>query len=151
MDINVQENSIIRVYSSDQAVAERLRWIKDSFGEETYLSVLGNIVLTKKILKAGDAYKKEFDALPGVGVENWLLQHRGNMVEAFRSFWDAAHDGEGNQQSLNVFKERYHIFDPATNLFRSTHDDFVSFLAEDGYKAMLAVIGDYLHLEESQK
>ena len=102
-------------------------------------------MLTKKILKAGHAYKKlEDGGMGGIGVENWILLHNGNMLDAFQSFWQASHDGQGGVLPYEEFAKRYKIFDAGLNIKFNRHDNFIQVLKPNGYAALVETIGRYL-------
>lgn len=146
VDVAFVSKSEVTVFGSHDAVSERLRWIKEHVSESAYESTIANIVLTKKVLKEGNAYKKqEHGGIGGIGVENWILSNGGNMMEAFRSFHDASHDANGQRRSFEEFKKDYMIMDPGINVKFNRHDDYVSdVLKQSGYEAMCTVIEKYL-------
>jgi hypothetical protein len=98
--------------------------------------------LAKKILKEGHVYKKfEERGLGGIGVETWILQHGGNIREAFRAFREAALQGGSEPVPLAKFQENYSIRDAGLNTKKLQYDNFVYLLTEDSYKKMIGVIG----------
>ncbi|GEM_PF-6887889 len=140
----VRKNDLINL-SSGEAIQERFDWIKNNIGKAEYEKVIANIVLTKKILKEGGAYKKfEDGGIGGVGVENWILLNDGNMIKAFESFLDNALGKDGEVISLDDFRGKYSIIDPGLNLKGGGHDDFVYKLKKEGYNNMIKVIRKYL-------
>ncbi|MDO8658952.1 MAG: hypothetical protein Q7K55_09510 [Candidatus Levybacteria bacterium] len=145
IDIGITRSSELKTFGSQDAISTKLDWIRKNLGDDAYFEVITNIVLAKKILKEGGAYKKvEHGGFGGIGTENWILQHEGNMLLAFKSFWNAAHDKSGNTLSFEEFKKRYKILDAGTNIKFTSHDNFVHVLKENGYQQMLKVIGGYL-------
>jgi len=144
IDIGFVLKSTPDVYSTDNAVKDRLEWIQTNISEDAYQKTLANIILTKRILKEGEAYKKlEHGGFGGVGVENWILAYNGNMVKAFESFLNAATE-DGQTLLLEEFQKRYRIIDPGLNLQGNYHDNFIMRLKEDGYTNMIQVIRKYL-------
>lgn len=144
VDIAFVAKSELAVYGSHDAVKDKLDHIKNTSGRDAYDTVLANIVLTKEVLKKGSAYKKqEHGGLGGIGVENWILAHGGNMLNAFKAFRDSAYDGE-KRRTLTEFKQQYKIIDPGINVKFLKHDNFVELLTETGYSSMLRVINSYL-------
>ncbi|MBT3817449.1 MAG: hypothetical protein HOE80_01365 [Candidatus Magasanikbacteria bacterium] len=144
IDIGFVLKSELEVYSSDNALKDRLEWIQENIGQNEYEQVIANIVLTKRILKAGHAYKKvEHGGFGGIGVENWILAHRGNMLEAFTSFLDAATE-KGAIISLDKFQKKYKLIDPGLNLQGNFHDNFIMKLKDNGYMSMVECIRGYL-------
>lgn len=148
VDIGFVAKSQEVVYGAHDALADKLQWIRDNLDEGQYGLTVANIVLAKKILKNGHAYKPVEDGgMGGVGVENWILQNGGNIDLAFRSFWETAHSGQDGQTvPLESFREMYSIIDAGINVKHNRRDNYVFKLKEDGYEAMLGVIGDYLDL-----
>ena len=146
IDIGVGKRADYGVFATSQALSEKLDSIRSTKGEDVHIEVLANIVLAKKVLKEGHAYKKGDYAeggMGGVGVESWILQHDGNILKAFQSFWDTAHN-EGKQLSYEEFAEKYKVFDAGVNIKSNKHDNFIRILKPKGYEAMLGVIGGYL-------
>ena len=148
IDIAFVKKSGLMAYGSHDAVKDKLEWIKKEKGQDTFAEVVANIILTKKILKGANAYKKGDHeggqgGLGGIGVENWILANSGNMVEAFKSFQTAAYDG-GRRISLDEFKKKYMLIDPGINMKFLTHDNFVKLLTNEGYGKMLDAIDGYL-------
>ncbi|PIZ95835.1 MAG: hypothetical protein COX80_03100 [Candidatus Magasanikbacteria bacterium CG_4_10_14_0_2_um_filter_33_14] len=133
------------LYASHDAVRDRLSWIKENVGEKAHDDVKANIVLTKKVLTEGGAYKKvEHGSIGGIGVENWILSNGGNMLEAFRTFKEAAYDENNNRLPLSEFQKKYRILDPGTNVKYNNHSDFAQTLKEGGYERILDVIDKYI-------
>lgn len=143
IDIGFSKKSDLAQYGSHDAVEDKLNWIKENLGEKQYEDVLANIVLTKQILNAGGAYKRvEHGGFGGIGVENWILANKGNMVEAFQSFWSAAH-ARGEVRAFDEFKQGYKILNAGMNVKRLFHDNYIENMTEVGYKAMLKTIESY--------
>ncbi|GEM_PF-4717581 len=145
VDIGVGKRSDEGIFASSDAIAQKLDSIRATLGDGAYHDVLANIVLAKKILKEGHAYKKlEDGGMGGIGVENWILLHNGNVLDAFTSFWQAAHDESGNVVPYEEFADRYKVFDAGLNIKFNRHDNFVRILKPNGYIAMVNTIGQYL-------
>ncbi|MDA0376076.1 MAG: hypothetical protein O3A80_02060 [bacterium] len=145
VDIAIMPNSEINYIPSHEAVEARFEHIRRHHGEEVYLETRANILLAKQILKDGKAYKKvENGGFGGIGVENWILMNGGNFVEACRTFKAAALSSEGTRIPLDEFKAKYSILNPGVNFRDLKHDDYVRYLTEDGYIAMLIAIETYL-------
>ncbi len=144
IDIAFVRKSELVVYGSHDAVKERLGWIQENIGDDAHKDVLANVVVAKKVLKEGSAYKKvEHGGMGGIGVENWILAHGGNFENAAKAFWQAARDEEGVQLSIYDFQKKYQVIDPGINVKFQAHDNFVKMLNEDGYNNMCKVIGEY--------
>ena len=145
IDIGIGKRSDEGIFASSDSIAQKLESIRATHGDGAYLDALANIVLTKKILKAGHAYKKlEDGGMGGIGVENWILLHNGNMLDAFQSFWQASHDGQGGVLPYEEFAKRYKIFDAGLNIKFNRHDNFIQVLKPNGYAALVETIGRYL-------
>ncbi len=144
IDIGFANKSDLSVYGSHDAIRDKLDFIRKAYGEASYRDAVANIILAKKVLKEGGAYKKkEHGGIGGIGLENWILANGGNLEAAFRSFYEAAHEG-GTLLSLEEFRKRYRILDAGVNVKYLGHDNFVDILKPQGYQAMLATIRDYL-------
>lgn len=139
----VRKSELVR-FGSHDAVESKLEWLRNNVGEDAYGQAVANIVLAKRILKEGHAYKKQDDGgFGGIGVENWILANGCSMEKAFESFQAAAHDPDGNVVPLEEFRKRYKLIDPGINLKFDSHDNFINVLSPDGYKAMIKVIDGY--------
>jgi len=145
VDITFVNKSSPDVFGSHGAAGEKLEHIKQTQGEDAYTSVLANIVLAKTVLKQGEAYKKlEHGGIGGIGVENWILENKGNAIEAFQSFYRSAHDKSGTLLPFDEFQKNYKIIDPGINVKFGRHDNFLYVLKSDGYVKMNEVIEKYL-------
>ena len=105
-------------YSTDTCLSDLLRTIEKEYPEQFPL-VKANIVYAKKILKAGNAYKsrKSFEAeggLGGIGVEYWILQNGGSLINAVNSFLAQAVK-DGNIIPYEEFKDKYQVWDFGKN------------------------------------
>ncbi len=145
IDIAFVKKSDLSVYGSHDAVRDKLDDIKTNFGDDEYKTVLANIITAKNMLKKANAYKKGAHAeggLGGIGVENWVLAHGGNLARACEAFQAAAFEG-GRQRTLAEFKKVYQINDPGVNAKFLKHDNFVELLTNEGYTRMLTAIEVY--------
>lgn len=140
IDIGLTRKAQLEIFDSQDAVKEKLNYILENDGEETYYEILANIVLAKKVLKEAHAYKKfEDGGFGGIGVENWILANNGNMVRAFQSFYRNAY--ENNERiAFADFQKKYKIFDAGINIKFGKRDNYVEILKESGYNNMLNVI-----------
>ncbi len=154
VDIAFVQKSTIKPFATHDAVADKLNSVKETYGEPVYHETIGSIVLAKRLLKESGAYKKLDGGFGGVGVENWILQHGGNITEAFQSFWDAAHSGGANTGAdggaaipLEEFKQKYKLLDAGENLAFPGHDNFIQLHLEEGaYQKILSMIQRELKL-----
>ncbi|MBU1124174.1 hypothetical protein KJ652_06355 [Patescibacteria group bacterium] len=150
VDIAILPNSQIDYFITHQAVEVKLGYIREHYGEQAYQHTVANVLLAKKVLKLGNAYKKvEHGGWGGVGVENWILMNGGNFLEACRTFSDAAHDTNGNVIPLDEFKKQYVVLNPGVNFRDLQHDNYTRYLTPEGYRAMLQAIDGYLRIEPS--
>jgi hypothetical protein len=143
IDIGFSRNNDLVQYGTHDAISDKLENILLTSGPIARDTVVAGIVATKKLLKVAHAYKKFEGGLGGVGVENWLLLYGGNIDEAFKAFWEAAHV-DGKPLPLWEFRKRFNIRDPALNMKSGHHDDYVSHLSDTTYRRMLDAIAVHL-------
>jgi hypothetical protein len=160
VDIGINAREDGQIYGSHNAVADRLDEIREVHGEEVRDEVVANILVAKKLLKEGHAYKKGKNGdygdggLGGIGVENWILQNNGSVENAFKTFWNTAHDENGEIIPFEDFQKKYPLYDAGTNLRgEKYHDNFVYILQNEGYLKMIKVIEDYRnhHTEKEEE
>lgn len=158
IDIGVDKRSTLHEFGSHEAVMTKLNNIWENllltyFDEnkalDAYYEVLANIVYAKEILKSGHAYKRNEGGFGGIGVENWILAHNGNFIDACNGFWQAAHNG-GRRLSFEEFKRGYQLYNAGINLKlvnqerRFQHDNYIANMNESGYNAMLDCIAPFI-------
>ena len=143
LDVGFSQKTDEVVYGSHDAVTDKINLVRDTKGEDAFLELRSNIVLTKKILSEAGCYKKLDNGLGGIGVENWILQHGGNLREALTSFKKAAYNEEGKRLPLADFRDIYPIYDPGINIKFNNHDNFMYKLKDETYLAMLEVAKKY--------
>jgi hypothetical protein len=144
IDIGFTKKSEIEVYSTDKVIKDKLENIQKNSGNQSYDETLANIVLCKKLLKEGKAYKKMEDGgFGGVGVETWILANNGNIINAFQTFHNAAYEND-KRISFENFKNKYRLLDAGYNLRFGGHDNFINILKPEGYEKMLDVIDKFL-------
>ncbi|GIW66682.1 MAG: hypothetical protein KatS3mg095_0580 [Candidatus Parcubacteria bacterium] len=142
LDIGLTPKSTLVVFGSHDAVIEKLQSIENESDREY---IIGAIILVKKLLKQENAYERvAHGGFGGIGVENWLLLYNGNIIEAFKSFIQAAFDGE-NFRPFEEFKKRYKIFNPGTNIKHMNHDNYIENMTQEGYKAMIKAIINFFN------
>lgn len=145
VDIGISPKSVVRPFATHDAIKVKLEWIRSNHGEDAYYEVLSNIVLAKRILKKGHAYKRVDDGgFGGVGTETWILANCGNFRKAAESFVRAAFDAQGQKRSLEEFRKHYKLFDAGMNLKSPYHDNFVYNLKENGYEAMVTTLQQFI-------
>lgn len=143
LDISFVQKTDKLDYSSDESIRDRLTSIKKQYPDE-YNLVLANIIEAKKVLKDGEAYKKQQGGMGGIGIENWILQNGGSLQDAATSFIEAS-----KGKSLKEFKNTYPIWDFGENHYADEkeiypHDNFTSKLTEKGYERMKQTLSKYL-------
>jgi len=146
IDIGFIKKSDINVYASHDAIADKLNNIRQTQGDEAYNEAVANILLAKKWLKEGGAYKKGNygeGGLGGIGVENLILAYGANIKDAFGAFNNAAKNPDGSTKSFESFKQDFKILDAGMNLRFNNHDNFVFNMNEAGYRKMLEIISEH--------
>lgn len=149
IDITFTEKTDKVAYSTDMALQDRLATIQRN-DPEKYKYVVANILLAKQVLKKAEAYKPNRGEIPqgglgGVGIENWILQNGGSLIDAARSFVEAS-DGK----SFSEFQSTYQIWDFGDNHLAErrgqyAHDNFIANnMSEAGYQKMVAALKEYL-------
>ena len=112
--------------SSDAVLLERLT-IMEEQDPQKYREVITNILAAKTMLKKAKCYKKHSGTthsqggLGGVGVENWILQHGGSLVEAARG------GHAGKPVDFAKFKSQYQVWDYGENYMTNDADDSGSY------------------------
>lgn len=148
ISFGVKTNKV--TYSSDRCLKDRLDTIKKLYPDQ-YKYVIANIILAKKILKSCGAYKprksdKTQGGMGGVGVENWILQNGGSLIDAVEDFLSVALDKNGRMISFEEFRSKYEVWDFGENFFSArkghyTHDNFVSCnMTKEGYEKMVSTL-----------
>ena len=146
-------------YSTDTCLSDLLRTIEKEYPEQFPL-VKANIVYAKKILKAGKAYKSRRSSeaeggLVGIGVEYWILQNGGSLINAVNSFLAQAVK-DGNIIPYEEFKDKYQVWDFGKNhepreikigsseKIVFPYDEFVSCnMSEKGYLKMTNILLEF--------
>lgn len=132
-------------FSPDQALSQRLENIKQA-DETKYYQVLANVEAAKQLLRSAEVYKSARSpdgqgGLGGVGVESWILQNGGSLLEAANSFLQ-----EARGKSFAGFQAAYKIWDFGEDymLIQNNsykHSEFVSKnMSEAGYNKMVAAL-----------
>lgn len=150
IDITFVEKTDKLTYSTERALEDRLKSIREQSPEQ-YSLVVANILLAKQTLKDAGVYKPNRGEVPqgglgGVGVENWILQNGGSFEKATIEFLNASKD-----KTFEEFKKSYSIWDFGENHLASKkgiypHDNFVeNNMSEQGYLKMKEVLTNYLN------
>ena len=138
IDISIIRKTNNIGYTTNMALLDKMNNIRKYYKEDAdYVSA--NIVLAKAILKSGKCYKKPEGGMGGVGVENWILQNGGSVINAIDSFLEAAN----NSNSFQEFQNNYPLFDFGENFYFNenssisfAHDNFTHILTNSGYENM---------------
>ena len=136
-------------YSTDMCIKDRLDTIKKLYPDK-YDEVIANIILAKQILKENHCYKANRGDHPegglcGVGVENWILQNGGSLLEAAKDFITKAYG-----KSFDEFKKEFSVYNYGENFLAQrrgwyVHDDYVADnMSESGYNKMVETLQKYI-------
>lgn len=142
--------------SAPQVIQRRIKMLSiDEYGcysQEREAMIRANIIYVKRLLKRYGCYKfnsqRQRIGFGGTGVETWLLQHNGSIVEAFQAFRDASFDSDGNLLEFKEFQNNYSIYAGFTNPYGGElKKDFVkSLLKEEGWLAILKLISEIIEM-----
>ena len=149
IDITFTERCAEITYSTDMALGERIEQIKKQHPEK-YKYIVSNVLLAKQVLKKAGAYKPNRGEVPqgglgGVGIENWILQHGGSLVDAAMDFLRASQG-----KTFEEFKSSYAIWDFGENHLAMrrghyAHDNFVAGnMSEEGFLKMRTALAEYI-------
>lgn len=135
------------LYPSNIAMQDRFSKIEELCGKEALDFVKQNIVIMKRLLKSQWTYKNTQWWIWWIGVENWIMQHHGNFIEALEAFENVAYEWEyveGKESiPLEKFKNLYPIWDSWHNVVSGGNDNFVSKMTDTGYHWVLNIIKKY--------
>lgn len=151
IDITPIEKTNKVTYSTDECIKDRLSTIKEKYPDK-YNLVISNIIMAKKVLKEAKAYKpwhagkNPQGGLGGVGVENWILQHGGSLLDAAQDFVRTA---EKCKYDFKEFVETYPIYDFGENhraieKNKYLYDNFVKNLDSEGFKRTIEALKQYI-------
>ena len=154
VDIDITFVAKEKYYSSDAALAERLEQIKKQ-DYEKYKLILANIMYAKKILKEANVYKasrsdKIQAGLGGIGIENWILQNGGSLLNAAKEFLKYSKD-----TNFIDFEKKYFINDYGKNHVSMTRHQFpydnyvMKNMREQGYIKMQKCLEQFMQSIEN--
>ena len=145
----VKSNNNGMIYPTEECVKDRLKSIREQYPAD-YDMVIANILLAKKLLKGIVAYKpnrkdQNQGGMGGVGVENWILQNGGSLLEAAREFIKVAN----SSSSFEEFKQKYRVDDFGVNHMAEKkgiypHDNFIFNMNSTGYEKMKRALQIYI-------
>ncbi len=146
LDVSFVKRSNSQNLSANDAILQKYNSIKNNFGEEKLFEVLGNVRFAKKLLKDHGCYKKGLSdggrlegGLGGIGVENWILKNDGDVVLAFRDFYNYAYK-DGELVSFDDFKRSYKVFGAGENIRGGViAENFVYNMDPSGYAKMAEI------------
>lgn len=139
--------------STEEVLSERLNRMRQQ-DYERYKLVVANIMYAKKLLKDKGAYKpsrgilngdRANGGLGGVGIENWILQYGGSLLDAAQDFVNVAQDRE-----FIDFEKHYSIMDFGCNHVNVSkkiwpYDNFVvNNMRYLGYEKMKGALQEFL-------
>ena len=146
IDIGFARKSEQDVFEAHDAVAQKLQWIRGHLGDDVEANVIANIRFAKDFLKKNGVYKKGTQGqggLGGIGIETWILNHHGNVQEAFYSFRKSAYEGS-QRIPFETFRDKYLIIGAGENIQKKSREDLVENfcynMTPEGYDRMLEVI-----------
>ena len=146
-ELLIEKKTRSYLYPSNIAMQDRFSKIEELYGKDTLDFVKQNIVIMKKLLKSQWTYKNIQWWIWWIGVENWIMQHHGNFIEALEAFEDVAYDWkylEGKDNiPLEKFKNLYPIWDSWHNVISGDNDNFVLKMTDAGYRWVLNIIKSY--------
>lgn len=133
LDIGFVKKSDRQVVDAQDALRQKYESIGDEYGREARLDVLTGVRFAKKQLKEANCYKKggKEGGLGGIGVENWILQNKGDVYKAFQTFYNTAYQ-DGELIPFPEFKEEYKIFSAGVNV---RGNDFAENFVSDNMRA----------------
>lgn len=140
IDLGLMLKSDARTFASHDAAAAKLDNILEVGGKKTQDMVLANIVYAKQYLKDKNAYGAKEGCLPGIALENLILQHDGNILTAFEKFVEAANKSD----SFEEFQERFKLYNPGQGARKRKHENYISELSESGYQRTVQVMREFL-------
>lgn len=143
--------------STEDALSQRLDNMKEQ-DYERYRMVLANIMFAKDMLKRCGSYKparsildgdRANGGLGGVGIENWILQNGGSLLDASVDFMSVA---EG--RDFLEFEKKYFLMDFGCNHVGKSKDEWpydnfvVNNMRYFGYEKMKAALVAFLNKQK---
>ena len=126
---------------------DRLQKIETLYGKDTSDFVKENIVIMKKLLKSQWTYKNTEWWMWWIGVENRIMQHHWNFIEALEAFEQVAYGWQYEEGKTNIpfeeFKKLYTIWDSWQNFKDNNNDNYIEKMNESGYNWILNIIKKY--------
>ena len=140
--------------STEDALKQKLDNMKEQ-DHERYRMVIANIMYAKDMLKRAGSYKparsildgdRANGGLGGVGIENWILQNGGSLLDAAADFMSVA---EG--KDFLEFEKEYFLMDFGCNHVGKSKDEWpydnfvVNNMRHFGYDKMKAALIAFLN------
>ena len=126
---------------------DRYNKIEEEYGKETLDFVKENVVIMKKLLKSQWRYKNTEWWLWGIWVENWIMQHHWNFIEALEWFEQVAYGWQYEEWKENIpfeeFKKCYYVWDSWQNFRVWNNDNYILKVNEEWYEWTLNIIKKY--------
>ncbi len=145
--------------STDAALNIRFNNMR-SIDEEKYRLVIANIMYTRHMLKQAGVYKPAHSlkensingGLGGIGIENWIIQNGGSLIDASNEFLRCA-DGK----DFTEFVRSYAVIDSGKNHTSVAkgnypYDNFLmKNMQSGGYELMKSCLSQFLKEQEMDK
>lgn len=146
-DLLILKKTKSYLYPSNISMKDRLQKIEKLYGKDTSDFVKENIVIMKKLLKSQWTYKNTEWWMWWIGVENWIMQHHWNFIEALETFEKVAYLWEYEEWkskiSFEEFKNSYSIRDSWQNFKDWNNDNYIYKMDESWYNWILNIIKKY--------
>ena len=146
-DLLILKKTKSYLYPSNVAMQDRLSKLEQLYWKDTLDFVKENVVIMKKLLKSQWRYKNTEWWMGWIGVENRIMQHHWNFIEALEAFEEAAYGWKYKEGKLNIpfdeFKTRYSIWDCWQNFKDNNNDNYVLKMNESWYDWILNIIKTY--------
>lgn len=146
-DLLILKKTKSYLYPSNVAMQDRLLKVEELYWKDTLDFVKQNIVIMKKLLKSQWVYKNTEWWMWWIGVENWIMQHHWNFIEALESFEKVAYGWKYEEWKPNIsfeeFKNFYFMRDSWQNFKDWKNDNYVLKMNETWYNRILNIIKKY--------
>lgn len=146
-DLLILKKTKSYLYPSNVAMKDRLEKIEELYWKDALHFVKQNIVIMKKLLKSQWVYKNTEWWMWWIGVENWIMQHHWNFIEALESFEKVAYGWKYEEWKICIsfeeFKNFYFIRDSWQNFKDWKNDNYVLKMNETWYNGILNIIKKY--------
>ena len=146
-DLLILKKTKSYLYPSNVAMWDRLSRVEKLYGKDTLDFVKQNIIIMKKLLKSQWKYKNTEWWMGWIGVENRIMQHHWNFIEALEAFEQVAYRWKYEEDKSNIpfdeFKNLYGIWDCWQNFKDNNNDNYILKMNEAWYNWILNIIKTY--------